>query len=493
LKSTMISRRLVTFQVFFLKNICKPKNLTLTDLLNNYNKRWGRPTNQQKNMLVKAVNEILLKNDNINSWLEYFEKLGIKKYKTNLEVCNALKKAVINSKKKEYHRPNERKMKSRRKTAAYSTDDFTMKEAKLNVTESEIIEMQGELEGHTESVTCIKPLLDNPNRIITGSRDKSIIIWDLTTKTSMRSRMGMGMSCDVRITEGKMVRRLKGHNHFISDIDVSTDGNYVLSASWDGLLKLWNTKNGRSTTKYVGHKKDVLSVQFSPDNRKIISCGRDKTINLWNTIGEIKQQIHNAHNGWINGIAFSPNPDDHIFVSASNDKSIKVWEYNDESSTYSLKYQLSGEHKSCITSIAVSPDGSLCASGDKYGVLCLFDAVNGKHLTTLRMESGSHQINCITFSPNRYWVCCAVSGSIEIWDLETKNNVGILKTAKGLSELRRGIRRSMPITCNCIAWSYDGKTLFSGYDDHKIKIWKLISPMDGLNGDTNEPVIKFEM
>merc|ERR1711933_242221 len=125
LKSTMISRRLVTFQVFFLKNICKPKNLSLTDLLNNYNKRWGRPTNQQKNLLVKAVNDILLKNDNINSWLEYFDKLGIKKYKTNLEVCNALKKAVINSKKKEYHRPNERKMKSRRK-AAYSTDDFTM-------------------------------------------------------------------------------------------------------------------------------------------------------------------------------------------------------------------------------------------------------------------------------------------------------------------------------------------------------------------------------
>ncbi len=49
LKSTMISRRLVTFQVFFLKNICKQNEYSLADLLNNYNKRWSRPTNKLKN------------------------------------------------------------------------------------------------------------------------------------------------------------------------------------------------------------------------------------------------------------------------------------------------------------------------------------------------------------------------------------------------------------------------------------------------------------
>ncbi len=68
LKSTMISRRLVTFQVFFLKNICKLDGYSLNDLLNNYNKRWGRPTKQQQNVLIGKVKEIIDKKDNIDSY-----------------------------------------------------------------------------------------------------------------------------------------------------------------------------------------------------------------------------------------------------------------------------------------------------------------------------------------------------------------------------------------------------------------------------------------
>ena len=32
--------------------------------------------------------------------------------------------------------------------------------------------------------------------------------------------------------------------------------------------------------------------------------------------------------------------------------------------------------------------------------------------------------------------------------------------------------------CNCIAWSNDGKSLYSGYSNNKIIVWKLISPFD---------------
>jgi len=450
--------------------------------LMNYNKRWGQPTNKQKKALMKEIKNILLKKDNINSWLEYFDKMGVKKYSTNLSVSNALKKAVVNSKNKEYHRPNARKQRSRNKRRNHFKSepapsiDFSLKSAKLNITDSEVIEMHGELQGHNDWITAICTIYDSPNRIITASRDKSIIIWDLTSKKihSMHSKT-------TNVVEGKMVKRLKGHNHFISDIDVSSDGNYVISASWDCLLKLFNTQSGKATTKFIGHKKDVLSVRFSPDNRKIISCGRDKSINLWNNVGELKQEIIGAHKGWISGIAFSPNVDDDVFVSGSYDKSIKVWMYNNERLQYVLKYELNNGHKACISAIAISPDGSLCASGDKYGTLCLWDIENGKLLSSISAATGGQQINCIRFSPNRYWACFAIGGSVEIWDLESKQNVGILRDSESLSDIRR--RRHISTTsniCTCIQWSYDGKTLYSGYSSNKIRIWKLISPFDGL-------------
>eukprot|EP01084_Bolivina_argentea_P194935 334541_1 len=487
LKSTMISRRLVEFQVFFLKNICKQKGYVISDLLHNYNKQWGRPNNKLKNLLIKKVNEILLEKDNINSWLKYMNKMGIKKYKTNLQICNALKKAIINSKNKEYHRPNQRKMrqsrnKRKKKMTSYYKKDYSPSIAggisigvnsniQLNITDSEIIEMQGELEGHNDWITCIRVDYNNPNKIISGSRDKTIIIWDLKTKTINKKTSLINNK--ITITNGKMLKKLKGHNHFISCIDISSDSNYILSSSWDGLLRLWNMKTGRCIKRFIGHKKDILSVQFSADNRKIISCGRDKNILLWNTIGVIKQQINNGHNDWISYIAFSPNIEENdIFVTVSYDKIVKVWINND--GIYKLKYELR-EHKTCITSLAISPDGSLCATGDKYGTLCLWDINDGILLSKFNASNSGLQINYIIFSPNRYWVCIAVGNCVEIIDLETKGTVGILKLTKDQSLVENSKHYSTLDTCNCIAWSCDGKILYAGHSDSKIRVWKLLS------------------
>lgn len=79
-------------------------------------------------------------------------------------------------------------------------------------------------------------------------------------------------------------RALRGHGHFVSDVIISSDGQFALSGSWDGTLRLWEIKSGKTTRRFVGHSKDVLSVAFSVDNRQIVSGSRDKTVKLWNTL-----------------------------------------------------------------------------------------------------------------------------------------------------------------------------------------------------------------
>lgn len=77
-----------------------------------------------------------------------------------------------------------------------------------------------------------------------------------------------------------------------------------------------------------------------------------------------------------------------------------------------------------MNTVAVSPDGSLCASGGKDGVILLWDLAEGKRLYSL--DAGA-VIHALCFSPNRYWLCAATEHSIKIWDLESKSIVEDLK------------------------------------------------------------------
>lgn len=114
--------------------------------------------------------------------------------------------------------------------------------------------------------------------------DKTIIVWQLT-----RDEDGFGYP----------KRILHGHNHFVSDVVISSDGQFALSASWDHTLRLWDLNTGQTTRKFVGHTSDVLSVSFSADNRQIVSGSRDRTIKLWNTLGECKFDIReDGHTEW---------------------------------------------------------------------------------------------------------------------------------------------------------------------------------------------------
>ena len=58
-------------------------------------------------------------------------------------------------------------------------------------------------------------------------------------------------------------------SHPTQDVVISSDGQFALSGSWDGTLRLWDLNTGNTTRRFVGHSKDVLSVAFSVDNRQV--------------------------------------------------------------------------------------------------------------------------------------------------------------------------------------------------------------------------------
>jgi len=80
---------------------------------------------------------------------------------------------------------------------------------------------------------------------------------------------------------GYAKRRLTGHSHFVEDVVISSDGQFALSGSWDGTLRLWDLNTGATTRRFLGHTKDVLSVAFSADNRQVGVCAEHPVRSAW--------------------------------------------------------------------------------------------------------------------------------------------------------------------------------------------------------------------
>lgn len=310
----------------------------------------------------------------------------------------------------------------------------------------EHLTLRGELVGHGGWITALATTPEDPDLLLSASRDKTVIAWRITREEG---------------NYGYAQRALKGHNHFVSDVVISSDGQFALSGSWDGTLRLWEIATGKTTKRFVDHAKDVLSVAFSADNRQIVSGSRDRTIKLWNTLGECKFTItESGHSEWVSCVRFSPSTSVPVVVSAGWDKLVKVWNL----ATCQIKNNLTG-HTGYLNTVTVSPDGSLCASGGKDGVAMLWDLTEGKRLYVL--DAGSI-INSLVFSPNRYWLVAATVSSIKIWDLESKGLVDELKV-----DFTTTGKYSQAPYATSLAWSSDGSHLYAGFTDNVIRVYHI--------------------
>jgi len=311
---------------------------------------------------------------------------------------------------------------------------------------TEAVSLAGTLKGHNGWVTCIATNAGSPDLLLTGSRDRHLVSWNLNRNSD---------------PYGQPKKVLTGHSHFVQDIVISYDGQFALSGSWDGTLRLWDLNNGSTTRTFIGHTKDVLSVAFSGDNRQIVSGSRDKTIKLWNTLGECKYTME-GHTDWVSCVRFSPNLNNPTVVSGSWDKTVKVWNLTN----CTLSKSLEG-HTGYVNSVTISPDGSLCASGGRDGTVRLWDLNEGKHLYSL--EAGN-VVHTLCFSPTRYWLCAGTDSGLKIWDLVSKQPVAEL--TKEVEHF--GVTQAVPNPAVVsLAWAPDGNSLYAGYTDNNIRVWQV--------------------
>ena len=74
----------------------------------------------------------------------------------------------------------------------------------------------------------------------------------------------------------------KGHIGPVRSVALSSDGDHIVSGSDDRTIRIWNITTGQTVLgPFQGHTGCIMSVAFSSDDKHIVSGSADKTIRIW--------------------------------------------------------------------------------------------------------------------------------------------------------------------------------------------------------------------
>lgn len=184
------------------------------------------------------------------------------------------------------------------------------------------------LTGHSGKVLSARFLLDNA-RIVSGSYDRTLKLWDLKSKVCMKTVFA-GSSCnDIVCTEQcvmsghfdkkvrfwdirseSIVRELELQGR-VTSLDLNHDRTELLSCSRDDLVKIIDLRTTavRQTFSAQGFKcgADWTRVTFSPDGCYVAGGSADGALYVWNVLtGKVDRVLDRNHNSAINSVSWSP-------------------------------------------------------------------------------------------------------------------------------------------------------------------------------------------
>jgi WD40 repeat protein len=138
-----------------------------------------------------------------------------------------------------------------------------------------------------------------------------------------------------------------GHTSTITACALSTDGQTLLTASWDNTARLWN-RQGECLRVLQGHESALIACALSADGHTLLTASYDKTARLWNRQGECLQVLQ-GHESTLNACALSA--DGHTVLTTSDDKTARLWSRQGEC------LQVLQGHESGLSACALSADG----------------------------------------------------------------------------------------------------------------------------------------
>ena len=302
------------------------------------------------------------------------------------------------------------------------------------------------LGGHTDVARSVAFSTDGQT-LVSGSYDRTIRVWEVGTGNQLRTILNAY------------------HRNFLTDqytlaaygVALSPSGQIVASGGWDhysssniGNIALWEVNTGERLWFGLIDPDWTGDISFSPDGQTLASGGSDNTIYLWEVSTGNLIRTFVGHTDAVRSVSFSP--DGQLIASASYDNTIRLWAITGR------HIRTFTGHTDNVYSVAFSPNGQMLASASEDTTIRLWDVGAGRHLRTLTGHTG--RVASVSFSPDGQTVASAGEDStVRLWEVSTGRH---LHTLTG---------HAQPVYS--VAFSPTEQKLASGHEDGNILLWEL--------------------
>lgn len=291
--------------------------------------------------------------------------------------------------------------------------------------------------------------------VLSASQDGIIRLWDIASGDEVASFGNYTSS----------------FRHGVFCCSLSRDGSIIASGWADGNVAIWDLKRNKTAT-ILNHSGEVIACALSPDGRRLATVSFDMFLKLWDTeTGDIIYTM-NLPGGKVTGAGGSNTevqwsgfsmgkekiPTRRELVNAC-DKDVLAEFYADNEAVMPL-------------SCSFSPQGTL-ATGFTDGSITLWNARTGERLRTFTGHTG--YVMACAFSPcGGKMLSGSSDNTIKLWDIESGREIN---TFHGHND----------IVTSC-SFSPDGKWVLSGSDDRTVKLWEASTglPMANFSGHTGK-------
>ncbi|KAL9091054.1 MAG: hypothetical protein Q9165_004981 [Trypethelium subeluteriae] len=246
------------------------------------------------------------------------------------------------------------------------------------------------LSGHTDSVYCVQ--FDN-EKLITGSRDRTIRVWDLHNYQCLKVVGGPSSQptephkyqkvvdgytvfkapCVNGTAYGNAIFHAPRDFHSASVLCLQYDSEIMVTGSSDNTCIVWDVKTFQPIRRLFRHSAGVLDICF--DDKHIISCSKDASIIVWDrATGNVVRTLL-GHRGPVNAVQLRGN----LLVSASGDGVARLWNIESGSCVREFASRDRG-----LAAVEFSDDARFVLAGGNDQVIYKFDARTGDLVGTYK-------------------------------------------------------------------------------------------------------------